>query len=453
VGAVLAFGTDTDGLAIQVRDEQRSGAMIGATLFTSGRGIAPKGQWPNAALGDMPIRVSTEAEARAAVSDMADKKADVITMWVNEALPPAAYKAAIDEAHKHNLKIFADAPNLAQAKDVVASGVDGLVGSIVDRDVDDALVSSLKEKNIFFAPALSALQARFVYADSPDWLGEQAMREVYPSQLSAYLGDPVTVSRMKRNASLPQYRQEFATASRNLKKISDAGVKIAFASGSGSTDTFPGYFEHREMALMAQAGVPPADVIKSSFISAEALGATDRAVLANGKRADFMILSGNPLEDIRATRSIDKVYMGKELDRPGMIQGIEIVAPKITEADRKQEAAEQARIRELEAEAKLPHYGKYVDGPLIPPIGGISVPTPKRSKNSVVQGNPARITVTLAGASGNDLRDFYAARLKSLRWAPAGNCWERNHPIQTGKKARLCPETSGSQIVLTLSVQ
>lgn len=448
VAAVLAFGTDSGDLALQVRDDQKSGKAGGSRLFTSGRGLAPKGNWP-AGLGDMPARVASEAEARKAVSDMVAKKVDVITMWVNDAMPAAAYQAAIDEAHKANLKVFAEAPNLAVAKGLVDSGVDGFVGSIRDKEVDDALISAMKSKNVFLAPALSALEARFVYADNPDWLGEQSMREVYPATLSAYLNDPVTVNRIKRNPELGSYRQQFQTASANLKKLSAGGVKIAFASGSGSPDTFPGYFEHRELELMGAAGMTPADIIKAATVnSAEAIGAADMGALAPGKRADFMILPNNPLEKISNAKAIDRVYVGgHDEDRLEMVRNIVVEVPKISSADRAADAAQQRKDEEAAAEAKMPHYGKFVLGSPTR-LAGIALQTPKRSNAVVSNGPPAKLTVTLAGASGADLRDFYAATLRAP-WTASGNCWERPDPVKDGAKQRICAEIGGNQITLT----
>jgi hypothetical protein len=72
----------------------------------------------------------------------------------------------------------------------VKGGIDGFVSSIRDREVDDALIAAVKEKNVFLAPALTEAEAKFIYADKPDWLGEQTMREVYPAQLLGYLADP-----------------------------------------------------------------------------------------------------------------------------------------------------------------------------------------------------------------------------------------------------------------------
>jgi imidazolonepropionase-like amidohydrolase len=42
--------------------------------------------------------------------------------------------------------------------------------------------------------------------------------------------------------------------------------------------------------------------------SAEALDASDRGTLEVGKKADFLVLNGNPLDDIRNTTRIDRIY-------------------------------------------------------------------------------------------------------------------------------------------------
>src|SRR5947199_67224 len=98
--------------------------------YTSGRGIVARGGGP-AGLGNIPIPVATAADARKAVSEQAEKKVDVIKLWIDDdngkgaKLKSDAYAAAIDEAHKRNLKIVAEVFDLADAKDLVKAGIDG----------------------------------------------------------------------------------------------------------------------------------------------------------------------------------------------------------------------------------------------------------------------------------------------------------------------------------------
>src|SRR3989449_4164217 len=240
---ILTAGTDDGDLAMQIRDEQRNGKARGARLFTAGQGIVARGGGP-AGLGNIPISVSSALDARRAVADQAEKKVDAIKLWMDDGngkgakLKSDVFSAAIDEAHKRNLKIVAEIFDLADAKDLVKAGIDGFVSSIRDRDVDAPLISAMKEKNVVLAPALTTAEAKFEYADKPSWLGEQTMREVYPAQLSAYLADPVTMNKFKRNPELGALRQQYATAMKNLKKMADGGVRIALGTNSGSPDTY-----------------------------------------------------------------------------------------------------------------------------------------------------------------------------------------------------------------------
>lgn len=448
--AVLTGGTDSGDLAASVRKEIQDGKTKGARIYTAGRGIAARGGGP-AALSEITIGVSSATDAKRAVSDLVDAKVDAIKIWMDDGNgkgpkpKPDAYEAVIEEGHKHNLKVVAEVFDLADAKALVSAGIDGFVNSIRDKEVDDALISAMKSKNVFLSPALTANEAKFVYADKPDWLGEQTMREVYPARLSGYLMDEVVVNRFKRKPDLGADRQAYATALKNLKKLADGGVKIALGTNSGAADTYPGYFELREMIAMADAGMQPMEVIKSATsIPAAIIGANDLGILAVGKTADFLAMPNNPLDKMSNIKDVGVLYVnGSEQERTALIQNIQIntAALNITKEDRNKEKQQQEQEAKDAAEAKLPHFGKYPQGPSVP-LHGAPVPSPLHSKASA---SGDHVAVSFPKQSAADLREFYEKILTGpYHWTVAGNCFEK------GSK-RMCVETGNGSATVTVT--
>jgi imidazolonepropionase-like amidohydrolase len=108
----------------------------------------------------------------------------------------------------------------------------------------------------------------------------------------------------------PRFESALDIAKKNLKRIYDAGVKVGFGTDTGPPGRFPGFFEHLEMQLMAEAGLTPTQIIQTATRnSAEFLGAKDLGTLETGKWADLIVLTKNPLDDIRNTRTIESVMI------------------------------------------------------------------------------------------------------------------------------------------------
>jgi imidazolonepropionase-like amidohydrolase len=115
-------------------------------------------------------------------------------------------------------------------------------------------------------------------------------------------------------------KQNYGILQRSLAKLNAAGVAIVLGCDTGLEDHFFGYAEQKELELMVEAGMTPAQVIVAATSrAAEYLGRTDRGTLAAGKRADLLVLDGNPLDNIRNTRRIAKMYIaGVEVDRAAL---------------------------------------------------------------------------------------------------------------------------------------
>jgi imidazolonepropionase-like amidohydrolase len=265
------------------------------------------------------VAVSTSEEARKSVDALIRNKPDIVKVRVDDFLgtrpkmAPDVYQAVIEEAHKNGYRTAAHVVGLDDAKALLRAGVDYIAHSVRDREVDDEFIALMKKRHVFYSPTLTRELAVFTYAETPSFFTDPFfLREADPAEM-AKMQDPKYQEKMRADPGARWYKEHLPIAMRNLKKLSDAGVVIAMGTDSGGgPGRFQGYFEHLELEYETKAGLSPMQALVSATGgAAKALNISKQAgTLEKGKQADFLVLSANPLDDIKNTRSIESVWIG-----------------------------------------------------------------------------------------------------------------------------------------------
>jgi imidazolonepropionase-like amidohydrolase len=249
---------------------------------------------------------------------MAAHHPDMIKLWVDDIFGKMPkmhrdiYTAAIQEAHRNKLRVAAHLFYLEDAKALAAAGVDAIAHSVRDAHVDDALIAALKQKGIVYIPTLNLDESSFVFAENPAFLQDTFLTGALPAKQLQQLQSPEYAKKVAVDPNVAKNKAASANGMHNLKVLHDAGVKIAFGTDSGANPVrVQGWGEHRELELMVRAGLKPMEAISvATRGSAAFLGTADRGTLEAGKRADFIVLAANPLDDIRNTRKLVSVWHG-----------------------------------------------------------------------------------------------------------------------------------------------
>ena len=331
------------------RSAVSKGTMLGPQLFVASPHLVGRDQ-PNG------ITVTTPDEARAAVRRVADAGYDMvkITLFIT----PPVYDAIVDEAAKRRIRVVGHIEtdvgvartlqtgqqiehldsyfeaSLADSAPMKASvtqyGVFRLQNWKSLDYIDDTklarLAGATARAGAWSSPTLNVFNTAFAGKETdaairgrPDWnMIPPSVREPYLRARERYWAPANdSVRTAARRARYIEVRNKL------VKAIHDSGGKILAGSDTPEWFHVYGWGLHRELQSLVQAGLRPYDALVAATRNpAEFLNQSGEwGTLEPGKRADFVLLSANPLADIRNTERIDAVAIGgrwlerEELDR------------------------------------------------------------------------------------------------------------------------------------------
>jgi imidazolonepropionase-like amidohydrolase len=255
-------------------------------------------------------------DAVAAVDANADAHVDWIKIRVDDNLgttdkmPWPVVQAVMDEARVRGMRVATHLFYLADAKRLLRMGSGLIAHSVRDADVDAELVGLLRDTGVCYIPTLAREVSTFVYAERPSFFDDPFFLRWADRREVRRVSDPAFMRETAESPAAARYRVALRQAQKNLKTLSDAGIPIAMGTDSGPAGRFPGYFEHMELGLMAEAGMTPEQVLRSATgVAADCLGLTDVGTLEPGRWADFLVLDADPLQDVSATQTLSAVYV------------------------------------------------------------------------------------------------------------------------------------------------
>ena len=326
-GVTTVQSLGDDGIeSVKVHDDQEHGTLDRARLYSAGPAV----------VGD------SVDDARAKIDKVAAMRVNMIKTRMNRLtfadgsrtgsptsfgkvpdMTPEVYRAVIDQAHARGLRVAAHLFYLEQAKGLVDAGLDVVAHGVRDQDVDSAFIANLKRRNVGYIPTLTRDVAVFEFETTPAYWSDPFFLRglaIYRNDMEE-VKNPAFQEKVQKSDEAQLTKKALRQGSRNVKLLSDGGVTIAMGTDTGAVvGRWQGFNEHRELELMVEAGLTPMQALVAATGGAAHVTRLDQQLgtLQPGKWADFVVLTANPLTDIRNTRQIDSVWIaGRRLGSMG----------------------------------------------------------------------------------------------------------------------------------------
>jgi len=279
-----------------------------ADVRSSGVGATAPGGHPSMMYAPFPTLTAADqagqfvAERIAAGSDYLKIISGTGGLWPS--LDSETIRALVIAAHTRGLLVVAHVSSTAGVEEVVSAGVDVVAHVPANAELDKTLVERMAEAGIVVGPTLATIE---------NTLGEPGGAAVAGDpRLAEALGD-AWARRLTSDASgwHGRHMPPYSRAEDNVRRLADAGVTLLAGTDAPNPGTVFGASLHRELELLVRCGISPAQALAAATAEpARVFGLADRGRVAAGQRADLVLVSGDPLTDITATRAIERIWRG-----------------------------------------------------------------------------------------------------------------------------------------------
>lgn len=285
---------------------------------------------------DVGRAITDPAQVAAVLDDLV--RWNVTTVKIYAGTGRDVGRAIIDEGHRRGLFVTAHLGKYS-AQHAVADGVDclehiwsvfnyvippqvaalpGHRGTLdLDNPLCDALVADLVRSKTYVDPTLAVFRNMILLPDVPE-VKDSSDNELVPRRLRDFWPIYLARSGCPQGGPLENRRREFAKYQELTRKLFRAGVPLLVGTDAPEPQVPPGFSLHQELAMLVESGLSPAAALRSATLhNAAALKQEGRlGSIAAGKLADIVLLSANPLTDIRHTRRIELVIRGGKVCHP-----------------------------------------------------------------------------------------------------------------------------------------
>jgi len=319
------FGVTTDldmftdpSMAAAVKKQQKEGKLLNYADLRSAGYLATVPGGHGTEYGIKVPTITQPEEAQAWVDARIAEGSDYIKAIYDDAteygvgkprptLSKATLKALADAAHKRGKMLVVHIGSLDQAMDAIDAGADGLAHLFVGAESRPDFGKVAASHHIFVVATLTVLQTICGTSFDGELADDPRLRPYLPgdalSMMKASFGMPVKISCQGANEAVRQLKAE--------------RVPILAGTDAGNPGTTQGASLHGEMELLVRAGMTPVEALHAATAApAAAFHLPDRGQIAPGKRADLLLVNGDPTSDIQKTRDIAAVWKdGVKIDR------------------------------------------------------------------------------------------------------------------------------------------
>ncbi len=285
-----------------------------AGYFSSGFLATPPGGHGTQYGGEVPT-VASPTEAAAFLASRSNEGSDYLKLVLSgmraksgtPTLDADTVLALVKEAHARDMVTVAHIETAEDARTAAEAGVDGLAHIWRDQGSKPEISQLLADKGVFVITTLSVFDG---FVDSAG--GSALMAD---PRLKPWMSEFTT-----RELTTRTFGPEYENINRFIEAVSGlvtADVTLLTGTDSRNGTTSYGATIHRELELLVEAGLTPEQALSAATSNiAEAFGLDDRGVIEVGRRADLVLLRGNPTDDVTESRDILRVWRGGyEFDR------------------------------------------------------------------------------------------------------------------------------------------